>query len=197
MGTYLGPHSTLIFPTDRMKDVDMEARGLQWKKRRKLGGVGIRKKGKWQGKLLRLNHPAPFPPAESGIQEEKNLFGRYYTPYIWQETRLRLGGVGLFYSLSYHGKLIVPSLWYLILQLLISFPIMDHQPPGRLLVHLCRCLTYPFSCSVVFTLSSSPLVPLSAVWRSIAMASEVFWAVLSISTIPRSWGSKLSYILPY
>lgn len=46
MGTYLGPHSTLIFPTDRMKDVDMEARGLQWKKRRKLGGVGIRKKGK-------------------------------------------------------------------------------------------------------------------------------------------------------
>lgn len=61
MGTYIGPHSILIFPTDRMKDVDMEAgAGLQWKKRRKLGVVGICKKGKWQRKggeteLLRLN----------------------------------------------------------------------------------------------------------------------------------------------
>lgn len=47
MGAYTGPHSIVIFPTDRMKDVDMDARqGLQLKERRKLGVVGMCKKGK-------------------------------------------------------------------------------------------------------------------------------------------------------
>lgn len=82
MGAYTGLHSIVIFPTDRMNGVDMEARQeLQWKERRKLREVGICKKGKWQRKgrekkLPRLTHLDPFPPTESSIQEENDLFER-------------------------------------------------------------------------------------------------------------------------